>query len=458
MSAYEDIRARHLAELVDAMPDYVDRLGWNRTQIETHRRRTLRLLLRVAAEYSPWHRERLRDVDLATATEADLERVPPMTRTDLMEHWDEIVIYPSFSLAAARDHLEGLTSDAYLGDSFHVVASAGSEGAPGVFLYDWDGWLATYAGCARWRLLNRPHILGGRKPTIALVTSDDPAHVSRAVNQSFCRGTSLCLPASLPLHEIVRGLNEGQPDVLNGYPSVMWALLREACAGRLRIRPSYVNCTGEPFAPGLAEEIRRMWQARTSNGWSASEALPLAQSCSTAGGLHLNEDLVITEPVDALGRRVPAGMCSDKVYLTNLFNLALPLIRYELSDQMCVSTEPCACGSEYALLEEVRGHRDRFVYPDGVTVDPVAIDSVLRSEKSVVDYRVVQTDRGAEVQVCCESGLHLRAVGQRVASALGKGGVERPAVSVKRVDRIERGPAGKLRRFVPRPQSQGGAS
>jgi hypothetical protein len=45
-----------------------------------------------------------------------------------------------------------------------------------------------------------------------------------------------------------------------------------------------------------------------------------------------------------------------------------------------------------------------------------------------------------------------------VASALGKRGLERPAVSVRRVDRIERLPTGKLRRFVPATEarSQGG--
>lgn len=41
-------------------------------------------------------------------------------------------------------------------------------------------------------------------------------------------------------------------------------------------------------------------------------------TCGTGQGLHLSEDLVTIEAVDAAGRAVPAGVLSDKVYLTNL--------------------------------------------------------------------------------------------------------------------------------------------
>ena len=42
---------------------------------------------------------------------------------------------------------------------------------------------------------------------------------------------------------------------------------------------------------------------------------------------------MIIEPVDGVGEPVPPGMSSQKVYLTNLFNPLLPLIRYEITDE-----------------------------------------------------------------------------------------------------------------------------
>ena len=66
------------------------------------------------------------------------------------------------------------------------------------------------------------------------------------------------------------------------------------------------------------------------------------------------------------------------------------------------------------------------------------------------DYQVVQTPDGAEIRLCCERGTHLRAIAQRVASALVKGGVAHPSVRVRRVSTLDRGPDGKRRRFVPK--------
>jgi hypothetical protein len=48
-------------------------------------------LLPTAKARSPWHRERFRDVDGATFTEADLPSLPTMSKTDLMDNFDAVV-------------------------------------------------------------------------------------------------------------------------------------------------------------------------------------------------------------------------------------------------------------------------------------------------------------------------------------------------------------------------------
>lgn len=452
MSGQEELRRRHFAEMLAALPEQVARLEWSRQAIESHRRRSLRLLLRVAKEYSPWHRERLRDIDPAQATEADLERIPPMTRDDLMDHWDEIVIYPSLELARVEAHVGLSDADAYLCDAFRAVASSGSGGRRGIFVYDWDAWITSFLGCARWRLRNRSHAIGSRRPRVALIASEHPAHISRKIHETFRVGELRTLPATLPLERIVSGLNECQPHILLGYPSMLRELCKAVHAGTLEIRPAYVHCSGEPLEPDVRRELSLAFGGRILDGWSASEALPLAQGCGAGSHMHLNDDLVIVEPVDLEGSRVLPGTPSSRVYLTNLYNLTLPLIRYELPDQVTVSCRSCPCGSAYTSLDSVGGQLgERFVYDDGVVVDAGAIQSVLSRERGVSDWQVLQTRDGAEVRLRCERDIHLRAVAQRVASALVKGGVSSPAVRIRRVGRIERGPAGKQQRFVPQP-------
>ena len=55
----------------------------------------------------------------------------------------------------------------------------------------------------------------------------------------------LHLPMTLPVDEVVGGLNTAQPELLMGYPSALDVVVREAQAGRLCISPRYVESGGE---------------------------------------------------------------------------------------------------------------------------------------------------------------------------------------------------------------------
>ena len=69
---------------------------------------------------------------------------------------------------------------------------------------------------------------------------------------------------------------------------------------------------------------------------------------SAATGSHLPDDLCLFEPVGADGRPVPPGWPSERVYVTNLYNHALPLIRFEVTDEVTVSTGPARAGRRSA--------------------------------------------------------------------------------------------------------------
>jgi phenylacetate-coenzyme A ligase PaaK-like adenylate-forming protein len=381
VSAGAELRGRQLADMLAAVPEHLARLEWQRSAIDRHRRRSLRLLLRIAKEYSPWYRERLRDIEPAVATEADLARIPPMTRDDLMDHWDEIVIYPGLDLAQAEAHLERSDPGAYLSDAFHVVASSGPGGRRGVFVYDWDSWVTSFLGCARWRLVNRSDAMASRRPRVALVASEQRGQIDREIHETFRVGELHGFAPTLPLEQIVAGLNAVQPDVLLGGPAMLRELAKEAQSGALEIRPAYVHCGGEPLEAALRRELAVSFGGRVIEGWSVPEALPLAQSCSARTRMHLNDDLVIVDPVDAQGEPVPPGTRSSRVYLTNLFSLALPLIRYEVADQVTISGNPCPCGSAHTTLESIGRRLDeRFVYEDGIVVGSRTLPSALVPE------------------------------------------------------------------------------
>jgi phenylacetate-CoA ligase len=247
----------------------------------------------------------------------------------------------------------------------------------------------------------------------------------------------------------VAGLNAYQPVTLMGYPSMLVLLAAETRAGRLRILPRRIVTTSEPLLPEARRALTESFGVPVANMYGTSEAGPMGVGCWRGPGLHLCDDLVIVEPVDLAGRPVPPGVRSDKLYLTAITNPILPLIRFELTDQVTFLDTPCPCGSAHQLIADVESRLDdAFAYPGGQVVHPHVFRSLLARDRRVLEYQVRQTQAGAEVLVV---GVPAdpAALGRALARELAGLGLPDPAVEVRTVDQLERQATGKLRRFRP---------
>ena len=139
-SHYEALRHQHISDLLARMPENVERVKWPVERIREERQQRLRSLIHVAKEKSPWHNERLRGVDADSITEADLGKLPVMTKADLMANFDQIVTDKRLTLEVLNQHVSSLREDRYLLDKYHVIASGGTSGFRGVYVYGWDEW------------------------------------------------------------------------------------------------------------------------------------------------------------------------------------------------------------------------------------------------------------------------------------------------------------------------------
>lgn len=454
MADYEELRQRHVQEYFASVPGHIARLSWSAEQLRTERQARLRELLLLAKERSPWHARRLKGVDTETMTEDRIGDLPVMTKDDLMANFDEIVTEPRITLDLANEHLRTVTRDTYILDRYHIVASGGSSGMRGVFVWDWDAWTACQAAVTRYFMRDRmlDPAFAEVPMSFGLVAAEDPVHFTSALPQTFANPLQEVhrFPVSLPIHDIVDGLNRAQPSFLGAYASVLAALAAEAVAGRLTIRPVRVISTSEPLSPELRATVERTWNAPVANLWGTSEGGMTATGCSHGDGMHLTEDLLIVEPVDEAGHPVAAGIRSAKVYLTNLINHALPLIRYELTDEVTMLDEPCPCGSPHRRVADIQGRLDdTFVYEGGVRVHPYTFWTAADKEPGVIEFQVIQTPDGAEVLFRADRGLDTDRIARSLEEELRRLGLPDARVRVRLVEAIERQATGKLKRFVP---------
>ena len=418
---------------------------WTRAELEAHQAAALKKLRGFAVERSRFYRR-----FHAGMESRRLDELPVLTKSTLMESFDELVTDPDVRLVDVRAHLaSGAAGELFL-RRYRIAATAGSTGAPGVFLHDereWRAVLASYARANDWA-----HVEAGltHRLKLAVVSSRTPWHQSAIVGKTLESPfvQTLRIDATQPLERTRVELDAFQPESLVGYASMLRILATEQLDARLRIHPKAILSASEVLTRDSRARIRRAWGREPFDVYAATEPAGVASECDRHEGLHLYEDLVITEVVDDANRPVPVGEVGAKVLVTVLFRRTQPLIRYEMSDCVALSAESCSCGRPFALLAGVQGRlEDTLELPDGrggkVDVRPNVFHAVLE-QLDVRGWQVVRDKRGIRVLLAgAAASVDPSNVERAIRAALIETHAAPPPIVVERVVEIPKTALGK---------------
>ncbi len=433
-------------------------------QLRAVQRQRLRRLVEHARQHSPWYRARLAQLDL---DDLRLEELPILDKRTMMERFDEIVCRPELRRSEIEAFIQDPVNDGKIYKGHVLIRTSGTSGRQAVVAYDRQAFdhvravnlaRGSMVDASPLRVLQRALMPSPLK--FACVLLEGGFHPSfanflhqPAASRWFIDVERISLRE--PTERIVERLQRCQPQVLFAYPSVLELLCHEVAAGRLDIlkhpRAKVVSLS-EPLPASLRERVQRRFAVPVFDLYGAGECLPIARSCAHSTGLHINLDMVCFEVVDQSGRPVPDGEYGRKVLVTNLFNLAQPLIRYELNDVAAVTHEPCPCGSVLPRILSIKGRSDELLWlaqsGGGLrALHPYYLLEAAQKFDAVLDWRVEQlAAQHLRLDLVLAPGTDLS--GQTVARAF--------------LDEIEAlAPAGSVRlelRLVPRiaPDAQSG--
>lgn len=447
----EDLVRRQRADLQDAYLKGVRRLRWNADRLAAERQRRLQELLTHAAARSPFWRDRLSGRDLAAFTEADLPSLPILTKVEMMAEFDRVLTVPGLTRTRVADYVEQRDAGQYLDGQFRAIKTSGTTGTESLHVYGWDAFVTFVMQGSRWTGRR------GESPdaVLAQIFSCSPMHESGVFYafSTFESGgpASHCFSGGMPLADLVAGLNAADPPVqaLQGWPSTIRQLAGEALAGRLTLTPTWVAVAGEVWTPHVRDAVRAAWGIEPSQFWGCCEGT-YAFPCGVGEGLHIADDLVILEPVDARGNPVPYGEPADRVLLTNLYNLDQPLIRYDLANAMTITDAPCPCGCAHRRITDIRSRLNgAFDFEGGAAVPRRDLETTLLAWPGVADFFVGRTDRGVDVSVVTHGSCDGERLRSELIGVLARHGVIDPDVRVREVGLPERLWSGKVRQFAP---------
>lgn len=368
-----------------------------------------RRMLRHAHRHSAYWRERLAGIDLHSCQPTDL---PVLTKPEMMANFDNLVTDRRITKAALAEFTAQPTNFGhYFLHKYSVCHTSGSQGQPAFVVQDRLAFLHLFAmQIARghslpktWkeittRLMNRKNwvifmLRPGFFPSAAAFN-----YMPRPVRR-FARIHVLYLTD--PFEKNIARLNEIQPDFITAYTHVHLNLARAEQQGKLKLRDggklSLLISMSEPLDQATRHHIENVFGVHVSNHYAMAECMALTLGCPVSEGAHLNQDLALLEVVDRDYNPVPDGQAGDKILITNLYNTVQPIIRYEIDDQVTISTNPCPCGNPMPLVQTIAGRsNDRlWVERNGQEqeVPKFIFQAAFLPFYDLAEFQVVQTDK-----------------------------------------------------------------
>ena len=399
------------------------------------------------------------------AADGPYDRLPVLTKGAAMDAFDELVTDPRVRLADVRRHADRLDPHPYLG-RFLIVETSGSTGQPGVFVLDPAAWLSVLASISRSREWAGGMLRPWKRTRTASVTMNHPAAISFQLATSMRSWwvPLLALDAAQPRAEIVQQLNAWQPEMLVVYASAGRQLAEEQLQGRLAIKPRLTFTTAEVQTPETRRLMAQAFGSAPFNRYSTTETGDLAAECAEGRRMHLFEDTAMVEVVDADNRPVPLGEWGTRVLVTPFHNRLQPLIRYELSDQIRLSDEPCPCGRAFLTVDGIHGRvEEQFRLPalrgtGIVDVHGLVLETPVES-LPVSGFQLIQAGDALTIRLERYRGeLSDAAIIERVEDTLREQGARASRITIERVEEIPRGPGNKAPRMTRVSTTDAGAT
>jgi len=278
----------------------------------------------------------------------DLEKIPTVDKDILMQHLDDVLTVDGLTKQELLDFIdESKNPNDLFKNKYHVIHTSGSSGKVGIFVYtkkEWDTFYPYITKLFNFNFKrNKSAFIGA---TGGHFTGNSFISWSgKGLTSLFCK--PLILDVNEPIDEIIRKLNEFQPDILGGYFNGLKILAQKQEQGFLNIQPKILTNCGEGINLEDKDYLIKIFNAPMSNLYGFAECVVCGFGKDEYGGIYLMDDISLIEVKE------------DHILLTNLFNKTEPIIRYRIDDYVKVKKDEKKM-LPFTLVENVVG-RTEFV-------------------------------------------------------------------------------------------------
>jgi phenylacetate-CoA ligase len=304
---------------------------WDQEKLQQHQLQRLNHVLQLARSHSPFYRKLYRAHACPDTLQSldDVQRLPIIRKSDLQ-------------------HAGATVLNSKQSNDAHAVQTGGSTGKVLTVTIDKAHRKRRVAS------IYRTLIAHGYRPQHKLLYGQQyPGGAGAIEKLGLLRTYGLNLQDSP--RDWLQILLAEKPEFLSGHASIFSEIGQLLLNSGSDYMPQTLICNSEMLTPSRARIIESAFGVKPTNVYDCWEAGTIAWQCPEHGGLHINADLVYVELLD-----------DGKVVITDLYNEAMPLIRYEIGDSAEAMDESCPCGRHLPMLKNIVGKsHEAIVLGDG---------------------------------------------------------------------------------------------
>jgi amino acid adenylation domain-containing protein len=332
-----------------------------------YQQRSFQDLLTYVWKHSSFYRDYyqsygIREDDLADISVRDL---PFISKEILMENFDIVVTDRQLQWKELEQWIrENRDPRQHFHEDFVILHGSGSSGNMGVFVYDQTAWRVMNSTMASHLSVLQNTSSQKTKVAFYIASHGHFAGVITAVQMPASVYNVLIISLLERIEQVIEQLNSFQPHRLTGYSSSVSYLADLALEGRLRIQPQSIFVSGDPLTDYMEQKIKHAWSVPVYNLYASCESIFIAIKECSQEEMTVLEDLNILEVLDECNQPVSPGE-QGRAVLTNLYNHALPILRYELGDYVVRGTTKH--GSYFTTIQDIHSAKITDALPVALT-------------------------------------------------------------------------------------------
>jgi phenylacetate-CoA ligase len=197
------------------------------------------------------------------------------------------------------------------------------------------------------------------------------------------------------MEDYLKWIIQFNPRYIRGYPSSLAILADYALNhGIDAISPAGVMTTAETLTPSQRETISSAFQCKVFDQFGCFDGGATAHECDQHRGYHISVERSVHEFLDTTGYPVDSGT-NGHIILTDLWNYAMPFIRYDAGDMGVPTDRLCPCGRGLPLIERITGRTtELIVLRDGTRFPGLILTDIFDQRAdilhAVLDYQIIQ--------------------------------------------------------------------